>query len=103
MAFMEVGGSSADDDISASIHQNFSTYEGDNVKNSYFAQSKHPTVLGFTLLFKCAAIVLYVVGGIILPSFIVRFVLLILLLVCDFWVVKNIRYISFMCTLSFLF
>lgn len=59
-------------------------------------QSSHPTVIIFHILFKAAAIVLYVMGGLIAGNssdgarMITLVVLIILLHAADFWTVKNI-------------
>lgn len=59
------------------------------------AQSAHPAVIVFHLLFKALAILVYVFGGWFVPSsggsqFIIMTVFIILLLAADFWVVKNV-------------
>jgi Eukaryotic protein of unknown function (DUF846) len=62
-------------------------------------QSSHPMVIIFHLLFKSAALVLYIFGGWLVDSkrhgnngarFITLTVICILLLAADFWVVKNV-------------
>ena len=61
------------------------------------AQSSHPTVIVFHILFKALALFLYIFGGWFTGGnnhngsrFIFVMVILILLLAADFWVVKNI-------------
>ncbi|XP_013188920.2 uncharacterized Golgi apparatus membrane protein-like protein CG5021 isoform X1 [Amyelois transitella] len=50
----------------------------------------HPYIVIFHLVFRCAAIVVYVLCGWFSDSFIASFVLVVLLLSADFWTVKNI-------------
>ena len=59
------------------------------------AQSSHPAVIIFHLLFKALALFFYMFGGWFVPTsdgsqFIVMTVFIILLLAADFWVVKNV-------------
>jgi hypothetical protein len=56
----------------------------------YFLIDSHPIALVFHLLFKAAAIVIYLVGSLFLTPGIFTFVILILLLAADFWTVKNV-------------
>lgn len=59
-------------------------------------QSSHPTVIIFHLIFKVPALLLYFFGGWLVGNrsdgarFITLTVIIILLLACDFWVVKNV-------------
>jgi len=53
-------------------------------------QSRHMTALFFHVVFKASAILLYVLSMFFLDSFILLFVLCVLLLAFDFWTVKNI-------------
>ena len=48
------------------------------------------TVVVLHLAFKITAIVVYIFGGMISKSFIGVFITIMLLLSCDFWIVKNI-------------
>ena len=64
---------------------------------SKLAQSSHPTVIIFHILFKGLALFFYLFGGWFLPSsdkdgsqFIILTVIIILLLAADFWVTKNV-------------
>eukprot|EP00842_Homolaphlyctis_polyrhiza_P004114 jgi/Hompol1/4703/HPOL_003825-RA len=50
----------------------------------------HPTALVFHLLFRTAAIVVYLLSGFFTSNFIMMFVVIILLLAFDFWTVKNV-------------
>ncbi|RKP02400.1 hypothetical protein CXG81DRAFT_8207, partial [Caulochytrium protostelioides] len=52
--------------------------------------SAHPVALIFHLLFRTLAILAYILGGLFSDSFIMLFVVIMLLLACDFWAVKNI-------------
>ena len=51
---------------------------------------RHPVAVTFHLLFRCLAIVTYLLCGWFSDSFITNFVLIVLLLSADFWAVKNI-------------
>ncbi|CAG9089377.1 unnamed protein product [Plutella xylostella] len=53
-------------------------------------QFVHPYIVFFHLVFRCSAIVVYILCGWFSDSFIASFVLVILLLSADFWTVKNI-------------
>ena len=55
-----------------------------------FVASKHPITAIFHLVFKAAAILVYMFGSWFTDSFIFVFVLCILLLAADFWTVKNV-------------
>eukprot|EP00283_Hemiselmis_rufescens_P026791 CAMPEP_0173439112 /NCGR_PEP_ID=MMETSP1357-20121228/20773_1 /TAXON_ID=77926 /ORGANISM="Hemiselmis rufescens, Strain PCC563" /LENGTH=214 /DNA_ID=CAMNT_0014404449 /DNA_START=5 /DNA_END=646 /DNA_ORIENTATION=- len=57
---------------------------------SIFKASNHPTALMFHLGFKTAALVMYILGGLISSSFVFSFVIVTLLLAFDFWTVKNV-------------
>ena len=62
---------------------------------SKLAQSAHPMVIIFHLLFKALALFVYMFGGWFLSTsdgsqFIIMTVFIILLLAADFWVVKNV-------------
>jgi hypothetical protein len=51
---------------------------------------RHPIALTFHLLFRTLAIFLFLFANIIYSSFIVGFVVIIILLSADFWTVKNV-------------
>lgn len=51
---------------------------------------RHPIALGFHLLFRSLAILLYILSSLFFNSFITIFVMMIILLSMDFWTVKNI-------------
>ena len=53
-------------------------------------QSHHPTALMFHVGFKAAALMVYLFGGLFSKSFVVSFVIVVLLLAFDFWTVKNV-------------
>mmetsp|Transcript_10355 Transcript_10355/g.27133 ORF Transcript_10355/g.27133 Transcript_10355/m.27133 type:complete len:143 (-) Transcript_10355:920-1348(-) len=53
-------------------------------------KSKHPAVLVFHYVFKLAAIVAYLFASLLGPNFVVMFVVVVILLAADFWMVKNI-------------
>ncbi|KAI8926196.1 FAM18B [Entophlyctis helioformis] len=53
-------------------------------------QSSHPTALIFHLLFRCAALAVYMFSWLVTSNFIMTFVVIILLLAFDFWTVKNV-------------
>ncbi|TPX39289.1 hypothetical protein SeLEV6574_g07327 [Synchytrium endobioticum] len=57
---------------------------------SILQQSSHPTALVFHLLFRGAAILYYMLEWTLSINFILSFVVLLLLLACDFWTVKNV-------------
>lgn len=57
---------------------------------SPFRQSKHPIAAFFHILFKALALFVFFFSNLFSDSFVFVFVLCILLLVCDFWTVKNI-------------
>jgi len=52
--------------------------------------SKHPIAVFFHLAFKIAAIVLYIVIKLFTDSFILSFIVIVLLLAADFWTTKNV-------------
>lgn len=54
------------------------------------AYSRHPYIVFFHLVFRCSAVVVYMLCGWFSDSFIASFVLVVLLLSADFWTVKNI-------------
>ena len=58
-------------------------------QESILKQSSHPQALIFMLAFRTAALVLYFLGS-FFSSFILTFVVIILLLAFDFWTVKNV-------------
>ncbi|XP_022167543.1 uncharacterized Golgi apparatus membrane protein-like protein CG5021 isoform X2 [Myzus persicae] len=60
----------------------------ENTTNS--GKLPHPCVTFFHLFFRVSAVVIYFFGRIFTESFITLFVLIILLLSMDFWIVKNI-------------
>lgn len=60
--------------------------EEDNANKSFV----HPYIVFFHLVFRCSAIVVYILCGWFSDSFIASFVLVVLLLSADFWIVKNI-------------
>ncbi|XP_025194265.1 uncharacterized Golgi apparatus membrane protein-like protein CG5021 isoform X2 [Melanaphis sacchari] len=60
----------------------------ENIENS--SQLPHPYVTFFHLFFRVSAVVIYFFGRLFTESFITLFVLIILLLSMDFWIVKNI-------------
>ncbi|KAL2916593.1 vesicle-mediated transport [Polyrhizophydium stewartii] len=53
-------------------------------------QSSHPTALIFHLLFRVAAVFMYIFSGLFTSNSILTFVIIILLLAFDFWTVKNV-------------
>eukprot|EP00884_Botryococcus_braunii_P007058 jgi/Botrbrau1/16353/Bobra.178_1s0006.1 len=50
----------------------------------------HPSVAFFHVAFKISAIVMYILLGFISSSYVVNFVVVVLLLMADFWVTKNV-------------
>jgi len=67
------------------------TSQTTGIVQTILAESSHPTALIFHLLFRTAAIGVYMFSWIILGnSFILPFVLTVLLLAMDFWTVKNV-------------
>ncbi|KAI8848934.1 hypothetical protein BC829DRAFT_392965 [Chytridium lagenaria] len=59
-------------------------------QQSILQQSSHPGALVFHILFKLAALLVYLFGWIFNMSFIFTFVIIVLLLSFDFWTVKNV-------------
>ncbi|KAJ2827018.1 Golgi apparatus membrane protein tvp23 [Coemansia erecta] len=55
-----------------------------------FQVSSHPIALLFLILFKAGALGLYMLGNFFTNNFILLFVLCVLILAVDFWMVKNI-------------
>ncbi|XP_030037496.1 uncharacterized Golgi apparatus membrane protein-like protein CG5021 isoform X1 [Manduca sexta] len=60
--------------------------EEDNANKQFV----HPYIVFFHMVFRCAALVVYVLCNWFSDSFIASFVLIVLLLSADFWTVKNI-------------
>ncbi len=82
----EMGGN-----INISNYNNGSGIDDDTVGGfSFLKFSKHPTTLCFHVLFKAAALFLYIFGSWVTTSFVLTFVLCIILLAFDFWTVKNV-------------
>ncbi|KAI9145142.1 hypothetical protein BKA69DRAFT_1012681, partial [Paraphysoderma sedebokerense] len=52
--------------------------------------SSHPTALLFHILFRTAALLIYLLGTLIIDNFVLIFVICVLLLAFDFWTVKNV-------------
>lgn len=52
--------------------------------------SKHKTAIFFLLVFKGLALFIYLFANWIIGNFILVFVVVVLLLACDFWTVKNV-------------
>ncbi|KAJ3097487.1 Golgi apparatus membrane protein TVP23 A [Phlyctochytrium planicorne] len=59
-------------------------------QQSILKQSSHPGALVFHILFKLAALLVYLFGWLFSLSFIFTFVIIVLLLSFDFWTVKNV-------------
>eukprot|EP00736_Rhodelphis_marinus_P013907 Rmarinus@m.7318 len=68
------------------LHTPTATTKQDDI----FRRSSHPYVLFFTLLFRVGAILVYLFSGIFDASFVFAFILCVLLLAADFWMVKNV-------------
>lgn len=66
------------------------TQSGDQPQGNVLQQSHHPTALMFHVGFKVAALIVYLFGGLFSKSFVVSFVMVVLLLAFDFWTVKNV-------------
>lgn len=60
------------------------------IGNWVLNQSKHPLTVLFHLLFKVAALFIYIFGSWFTSNFIFTFVICIILLAFDFWTVKNV-------------
>jgi len=60
------------------------------IGNWVLNQSKHPLTVVFHLLFKVAALFIYIFGSWFTSNFIFTFVICIILLAFDFWTVKNV-------------
>ncbi|KAJ3091722.1 Golgi apparatus membrane protein TVP23 A [Quaeritorhiza haematococci] len=67
-----------------------STMEPMQNQPSLLEQSSHPVALIFHLLFRIAAVVMYLLGVYVISSYVLVFVIIILLLSFDFWTVKNV-------------
>jgi len=63
---------------------------GAQPEGAVIQQSHHPTALMFHVGFKAAALIVYLFGGLFSKSFVVAFVMVVLLLAFDFWTVKNV-------------
>jgi hypothetical protein len=63
---------------------------GAQPEGAVLQQSNHPTALMFHVGFKAAALFVYLFGGLFSKSFVVSFVMVVLLLAFDFWTVKNV-------------
>ena len=50
----------------------------------------HPVIVFFHLFFRVSAIVTYIFCGLFSDNFVMDFIVIVLLLSCDFWTVKNI-------------
>ncbi|KAK9727554.1 Golgi apparatus membrane protein tvp23 [Basidiobolus ranarum] len=57
---------------------------------SIFKQSSHPVALIFHFLFRTGALVVYLLANFFTSSFVLTFVIAMLLLAFDFWTVKNV-------------
>uniref|UniRef100_A0A0A9WQR1 Golgi apparatus membrane protein TVP23 homolog n=1 Tax=Lygus hesperus TaxID=30085 RepID=A0A0A9WQR1_LYGHE len=66
-------------------HRSHSYEDTQNVR-----QVEHLGVIVFTYLFKTWAFFFYIFAGWISSNIIVMFVIIIVLLSCDFWIVKNV-------------
>ena len=66
------------------------TQSGDQPQGNMLQQSNHPTALMFHVGFKLAALIVYMFGALFSKSFVVSFVMVVLLLAFDFWTVKNV-------------
>ena len=92
LEFMQVGADD-DDDFNNSMNSGNARFEesgGDDVGNWFLNQSKHPVTVVFHLMFKSAALFMYLFGSFITTNFIFIFVICIVLLAFDFWTVKNL-------------
>lgn len=63
---------------------------GAQPEGNVLQHSHHPTALMFHVGFKAAALLVYIFGGLFSKSFVVSFVIVVLLLAFDFWTVKNV-------------
>eukprot|EP01025_Chloroclados_australasicus_P030812 TRINITY_DN309_c1_g1_i1.p1 TRINITY_DN309_c1_g1~~TRINITY_DN309_c1_g1_i1.p1 ORF type:complete len:193 (+),score=19.10 TRINITY_DN309_c1_g1_i1:131-709(+) len=71
----------------AGNNQNQNTGQSEN----YYVPPPHPWVVIFHYLFKVAAIVWFIVGSIFTKGgFVMNFVVVLVFMACDFWVVKNV-------------
>lgn len=61
-----------------------------NILSSILAESSHPTALLLHYLFRTAALLIYLLAGLVSSSFVVIFVATVVVLASDFWVVKNV-------------
>ncbi|CAG8439068.1 1097_t:CDS:2 [Acaulospora morrowiae] len=61
-----------------------------NQNQSIWDQSSHPVALFFHLLFRTAAVIVYLFGSLITSNFPLIFIICVLLLSFDFWTVKNV-------------
>jgi hypothetical protein len=51
---------------------------------------RHPWAVLFHCLFKAAALLIYLFGGLITDTFVITFVLVVVFVSIDFWIVKNV-------------
>ncbi|TPX64920.1 hypothetical protein SpCBS45565_g05561 [Spizellomyces sp. 'palustris'] len=70
--------------------QPFSAAGQPGASDNIFKQSSHPTALVFHLAFRTAAIVTYLFCSLATSSFVLPFIIIVLLLAFDFWTVKNV-------------
>lgn len=84
-----IGGSSQ---AALGSNSNYGFDQNDDIVGgaSFLKFSKAPTTVVFHLLFKSLALFLYIFGDWFMSSFVLTFVICIILLAFDFWTVKNV-------------
>jgi len=55
-----------------------------------FQRSSHPLTAAFHAVFKLAAVLVYLLAGMFTSSFIITFVVVVILMAADFWTTKNV-------------
>ncbi|KAA0154180.1 hypothetical protein FNF31_06075 [Cafeteria roenbergensis] len=58
--------------------------------NNIICKSSRPSVAFFTVAFRFAALILYLLNGFVGMDYVTLFVVTVLLLACDFWTIKNV-------------
>lgn len=91
LQFISISADEEDGNMMAAPSSETTYNESNSVIGSWILnQSKHPSAVILHLLFKSAALLMYMFGSWFTTSFIFTFVICIILLAFDFWVVKNI-------------
>jgi len=73
-----------------STMERMETGQSEYAVTQVFRTSSHPFALGFLVLFRTLAVIVYLLNGFFTNGFILAFVLITLLLSFDFWTIKNV-------------